>query len=1157
MLLSLRRAKWALVSATVLASSVASAQTTIVKPEFLLIVDTSGSMTSATTGTGNNSCGFPRRRINDAACVVQHIADGVGDAIFGLETFSFACSNTPTAAGDHYGYTTNFSCGAAGAGTGTLLAGTTCTDAPAALPAPLSTATGYPFPYYGCYDSSLIDVNIASTTQYELRSWGDGSFTSCTALPTAPAPGGNELSTVAGGSGLAVSNTPLAGALLGALRYLNNSLGATHRSPYVNFDGTTQPDPYPACRPVNVILLTDGAETCVNGGSIGAQAEARNVGCLRVDLNGNGLLDNPIPATDPNVSLRGKYESNVDLNGDGDCYDTVAGAPEQRAFRTRVYTIGFGVTCPDAAMDAIATAGGIAPHTVAGCAGVHAGYYATSEAEIATAINDIIADSALRELCNGRDDNCNGIIDEGFALGGACTVGVGACARTGASICNVAGDATTCNAVAGAPGVENTNALCSDGIDNNCDGRIDCADAGCAATPRCAGGCTLVQPEVCDGRDNNCNGLVDEGGITRPCGSTLGVCTAGTQTCQPQTLPGTGVPVWGACTGTTGSAEVCDGLDNNCNGVADEGLSRACGSSVGACRAGVQLCVGGTYSGACIGSVGPSAEVCDGVDNNCDGTVDNGIPAAGACGAAGVGVCTAGTIQCVGGSLQCVGGTRPGTETCNGLDDDCNGVVDDGIASAACTPTGITFPTTPPTLPCRQGMTACRMGATVCLGAQGPVAEVCDGIDNDCNGVIDDGLTGAPCGTSVGVCTVGMLQCVAGHPMCVGSVGPSPEVCNNLDDNCNGMTDEANPGGGGPCGATGGECAPGVLVCTAGALVCNGGRSAVPEVCNGLDDDCNGMIDDGIPDRGPCGSNVGICHEGVSRCTGGVFVCVGGVGPRPTEECNCLDDNCDGVVDNGATGGAGLCGTGGAVCAGAPYCQCLRPCAQTEFPCPIGRTCADVAGQQLCVGDPCADVSCATTQHCINGACLDWCSGVTCNGGLVCDPHSGRCVENGCRVLNNCTGGLICVSNQCVPDPCLNVTCMTGQYCSSGACLALCGTLTCPSGQVCHAGVCAAPNRCDMLATPCGATQTCDPTTGRCVTNVCGTRGCGAGQTCNPVNGACVDDPCQLVRCPVTATCVMNGTTAECREAPHEPRERVIGSGGGGATCSVGRTPGR
>ncbi|MBK9760552.1 MAG: putative metal-binding motif-containing protein [Flavobacteriales bacterium] len=73
------------------------------------------------------------------------------------------------------------------------------------------------------------------------------------------------------------------------------------------------------------------------------------------------------------------------------------------------------------------------------------------------------------------------------------------------------------------------------------------------------------------------------------------------------------------------------------------------------------------------------AEVCDGNDNNCSGGVDEGNPGGGtSCSTGQVGVCAAGTTQCVSGVIMCVANTSPSAEVCNGLDDDCDGIVDDG-----------------------------------------------------------------------------------------------------------------------------------------------------------------------------------------------------------------------------------------------------------------------------------------------------------------------------------------------------------------------------------------------------------------------------------------------------------------------------------------------
>jgi hypothetical protein len=72
------------------------------------------------------------------------------------------------------------------------------------------------------------------------------------------------------------------------------------------------------------------------------------------------------------------------------------------------------------------------------------------------------------------------------------------------------------------------------------------------------------------------------------------------------------------------------------------------------------------------------------------------------------------------------------------------------------------------------------------------------------------------------------------------------EICNNIDDNCNGMTDEGDPGGGGAC-LTGkfGICAPGVAHCMSGAINCVQNAQPGTETCNGLDDDCDGATDNG------------------------------------------------------------------------------------------------------------------------------------------------------------------------------------------------------------------------------------------------------------------------------------------------------------------------
>ena len=135
--------------------------------------------------------------------------------------------------------------------------------------------------------------------------------------------------------------------------------------------------------------------------------------------------------------------------------------------------------------------------------------------------------------------------------------------------------------------------------------------------------------EVCDGKDNDLDGKIDEDFPWKdgPCiTSGLGVCGPGTLACGlTGSLKG---KLYCKPKVSNGSAEKCDGLDNNCNGAVDEKLSTACYTgttatrNVGSCKDGVKVCTGGAWT-ACLGEVKPTTEFCgDKLDNDCDGTAD-------------------------------------------------------------------------------------------------------------------------------------------------------------------------------------------------------------------------------------------------------------------------------------------------------------------------------------------------------------------------------------------------------------------------------------------------------------------------------------------------------------------------------------------------------
>ena len=542
------------------------------------------------------------------------------------------------------------------------------------------------------------------------------------------------------------------------------------------------------------------------------------------------------------------------------------------------------------------------------CASVsHAGKTACQGQKVVCVGADVLVQGQVAETCNGLDDDCNEVIDDNLTdVGKACgTSNIFPCSL-GSEQC-VSGALACIGAVE--PGPEFCNGMddnCDGTIDNNpTDAVGSCGQSNIGecklGTKVCTGGVVLcsgnvdAKAEVCNGKDDNCNGSVDdtpadEGGT---CGTNnTAPCKFGTYKCQAGVL---------GCVGNAEpTAETCNGFDDDCNGVIDDnvpGAGAACGQSdVYPCKKGAIQCQNGTM--LCVGAIDPKVEVCNGEDDNCNGILDDATTDSGGdCGQSNTAPCTFGKLTCKSGALACVGSVDPSPETCNGKDDDCDGTVDDNPSgiNADCGKSNTT--------PCKYGKTQCQNGALGCVGNLDPKAETCNTIDDDCNGVVDDNATGTgvSCGLSnVFPCSHGSMQCQSGTMNCVGKSDPALETCNGVDDDCDGTIDNHLTDLTGTCGQSNtGACKYGAKVCVGGSIGCFGKVDPKVEICNALDDDCDGTVDNNPSDTGAsCGTNnTAPCKFGTVQCHSGTASCVGALEPK-AETCNGLDDDCDGIIDN-------------------------------------------------------------------------------------------------------------------------------------------------------------------------------------------------------------------------------------------------------------------
>ncbi len=580
------------------------------------------------------------------------------------------------------------------------------------------------------------------------------------------------------------------------------------------------------------------------------------------------------------------------------------------------------------------------------------------------------------EICDGQDNNCNASIDEGLTfvdyfedsdgdLFGV-TPAMSACSDPGGGFATVAGDCDDGDGAINPDAPEDC-----DGIDNDCNGLADFAGQGSELDSDgdgvrvCDGDCDDTtderfpgNAEICDGLDNDCQGDAMASDEADDDGDGERICAGDCDDTEPTVLS----------TGT----EVCDGLDNDCAGGPDDGLTFqdwyldddgdgfGTGTAVNACSQPVGYVLQDGDCDDTRANVNPDeVEVCDGLDNDCNGPVDDNTQVVDwyddldgdgfGAGAVIASDCAAPNPEAVSNATDCDdtdAAIRPGAmESCNQIDDNCDGMVDEGLPVLEYYPDqdgdGQGDENATPVSSCAPVGTRVANAddcddtfALTYLGAP----EICDGADNSCEGVIDEGLPQQTAyedvdGDGYGDPTTEELNCFVPQGLITtggdcadddASINPgADEICDGIDQDCDTEIDEDLPttvyyedvdGDGFGAGAVLGEdCELPPDTSDLDTDCDDLDATTYPggiEQCDNLDNDCNGLVDDDVPttnwyddldgDGYGAGPAIPDCLQ-PSGTVANFADCDDGdpdISPDAAEVCDAADNNCDGLVDD-------------------------------------------------------------------------------------------------------------------------------------------------------------------------------------------------------------------------------------------------------------------